>query len=743
MSVGETGEKKLRYQFDGFSLDAERRALYRGAERLRLTAKPLETLLYLVEQRGRTVGKQELLDAVWKGTFVTEDNLAHAVREIRRALEDDKENPRFIQTVPREGYRFVASIEEKRDEDAELRAPERLEPGAANATMPAPARPRPARRLIRPAVFLTLALVVVVLVGLTARRLSSGSPASALRITPVTSFQGFELQPALSPEGAQAAFVWDQEKGDLGDIWIKLVDAGTPLQLTKGPANDTNPAWSPDGRHVAFLRQSAENFGLYMIPALLKGQWQRTERQKAEVYMIPALGGPEVKLGEASPKGDCRSLDWSPDGKLLAVTDWIAPQAPFSIYLISKETGEKNRLTAPPAQSLGDGGLAFSPDGKTLAFIRTVGIGCDDIYLASVGGGEAKRLTSDNRWIHGLAWTSDGREIVFSSNRGRTFGLWSIPVSGGAPKPFGAGGQNVFHPAVARGRNHLAYVQELMDSNLWRMGVSSSTGRGNPPIRLISSTQLESSPQYSPDGKKIVFASERSGSSEIWICNSDGSAPVQLTSFGGAGVGTPRWSSDGSRIAFDSTQAGQTDIYVVNAEGGLVRRLIEDASMDVRPSWSRDGRWIYFGSNRNGSWQVWKIPAEGGQAAQVTKQGGREAIESPDGKFVYYFKSSGGSQGVWRVLVEGGAETRVLDQVSQGHWAILDQGIYFAKPQAKSGPAIQFFSFATQQVTQVAVLEKRLIQGPPALAVSPDGRWILYAQLDQSGSDVMLVENFR
>ncbi|MGH8246258.1 MAG: winged helix-turn-helix domain-containing protein, partial [Gammaproteobacteria bacterium] len=367
MSMAKTGEKKHRYQFDGFSLDAERRALYRGAERLRLTAKPLETLLYLVEQRGRTVGKQELLDAVWKGTFVTEDNLVHAVREIRRALEDDKENPRFIQTVPREGYRFVASLEEKRDEDAELRAPERLESAAANATMPAThAQPRPARRVIRPAVFLTLALAVVVLVGLIARRFSSESPASALRITPLTSFQGFELQPALSPEGTQAAFVWDQEKGDLGDIWIKLVDAGTPLQLTNGPANDTNPAWSPDGRHLAFLRQSAESVGMYMIPSLLRGQWQRAERSKAEsngVYIIPALGGPEVKLGEASPKGDCRSLDWSPDGKLLAVTDRNSPQAPFSIYLISRETGEKNRLAVPPAQSLGDGGLAFSPDG--------------------------------------------------------------------------------------------------------------------------------------------------------------------------------------------------------------------------------------------------------------------------------------------------------------------------------------------------------------------------------------------
>jgi len=588
------------------------------------------------------------------------------------------------------------------------------------------ARPMPARRLIRPAVFLAFAVAVVALVGLIAHRFSSESPAPALRIVPVTSFQGFELQPALSPEGNQVAFVWNQEKGDLGDIWIKLVDAGTPFQLTKGPANDTNPAWSPDGRQVAFLRQFAESVG---------------------VYVIPALGGPEVKLGEAYPKDDCRSLDWSPDGKFLAVTDRKEdrkePWEPSSIYLISKETGERRRLTTPPPQSRGDGGLAFSPDGKTLAFTRTAAMGSDEIYLAPVGGGEAKLLTSDNRWIRGLDWTADGREIVFSSNRGRTFGLWSIPVSGGAPKPFVTVGQDAFYPAIARVQNHLVYVRVSQDSNLWRTEVKSSTGSGNPPIPLIASTELDSSPQYSPDGKKIVFSSKRSGSSEIWVCNSDGSTPIQLTGFGGAGVGTPRWSVDGSRIVFDSTQAGQSDIYAINSEGGMPQRLTEDAAEDIRPSWSRDGRWIYFGSNRSGDWQIWKFPAAGGQAAQVTKQGGREAIESPDGRFVYYFKGGSGSYGIWRIPVEGGEEALVLDQAFQGKWAILDHGIYFAKQQAKIGPAIQFFSFATRQVTQVAVLEKPLIQGPPALAVSPDGRWLLYAQLDQSGSDVMLVENFR
>nr|MBA3255949.1 PD40 domain-containing protein [Pyrinomonadaceae bacterium] len=160
------------------------------------------------------------------------------------------------------------------------------------------------------------------------------------------------------------------------------------------------------------------------------------------------------------------------------------------------------------------------------------------------------------------------------------------------------------------------------------------------------------------------------------------------------------------------------------------------------PSWSRDGRWIYFASTRTGDHQVWKVPAEGGEAVQVTKQGGFAAFESPDGKFVYY---TAHKPGIWRVAV-GGKEAPVLDQPKLGYWgywAVVDGGIYFVNVEVKLHPTIEFFSFATRRVTQVAVVEKDPALGNPGLAVSPDGGWILYAQVDQSGGDITLVENFQ
>ncbi|MGH9834010.1 MAG: TolB family protein [Blastocatellia bacterium] len=169
----------------------------------------------------------------------------------------------------------------------------------------------------------------------------------------------------------------------------------------------------------------------------------------------------------------------------------------------------------------------------------------------------------------------------------------------------------------------------------------------------------------------------------------------------------------------------------------------EDAADHV-PSWSRDGQWIYFCSNRSGSLQIWKMPAVGGQAVQVTRQGGFDNVESPDGRYLYYAKGCG-VPGIWRIPVAGGAETSVLEHHRAGinrQWAVTEKGIYFTATETPDHPLIEFFSFATSKVKTVATLEKTVypISG---LAVSPDGRWLIWPQLDRVGSDIMLMENFR
>jgi dipeptidyl aminopeptidase/acylaminoacyl peptidase len=259
---------------------------------------------------------------------------------------------------------------------------------------------------------------------------------------------------------------------------------------------------------------------------------------------------------------------------------------------------------------------------------------------------------------------------------------------------------------------------------------------------LISSTRIDFNPQISPDGKKIAFESNRSGSTEIWVCNTDDLSAVQLTSFGGPLTGAVRWSPDNERIAFNSRIGGQADIYVVNARGGTPERLTYEASNDDLPSWSRDGWWIYFHSARGGSSQIWKMRSDGSGAVQVTKRGGLAALESTDGKFLYYSKGSAHGPSLWRVPVDGGEEVEVLEGVSDwSTFALTDRGIFFIpKREPTAGASIQFLSFAAGTIKEVASILKPVFVG---LTISPNGQSLLYTQIDQEGSDLMLVENFR
>ncbi|HXX21760.1 MAG TPA: protein kinase, partial [Terriglobia bacterium] len=546
-----------------------------------------------------------------------------------------------------------------------------------------------------------------------------------MRIVPFTSFPGHQEYARFSPDGNQIAFGWDGEREDNRDIYVKLIGTEKPLRLTTDPASDNKPAWSPDGRYIAFRRHSESEDG---------------------IYVVPALGGPERKLHTPTlgTLSWFESLDWSPDGKYLAYVDRQPEQAPPTLFLLAVEDPDDQRpLTTPADHQWADFDPLFSPDGKTVAFARRYGeADAADLFLVRLAAGKPKRLTFDNGVVNGHAWTPDGAYIIFSSDRlGGAARLWKVSASGGQPEPLSVGQDGAKEPSLSRDGRRLAYTQGNTNVNIWRYEVSRTAGGSAPPTKLIASAYSNLAPQFSPDGKRIVFASTRSGTSEIWVCESDGSNPRQLT-FSGRWAGTPRWSPDGQQIAFDSSPQGHLGIYVVSAEGGQPRPLTADASNNSVASWSRDGKWIYFASDRTGALQVWKMPAEGGQPVQVTKKGGQAAFESPDGKTLYYAKGLE-VPGIWKVPVEGGKETPVLAQLAPvywGYWGLTAEGIYFYDAGTM---AIDFFSFTTHKAAQVAKPEKGPDGWEPGFAVSPDGRAILFAQVDQETSNIMLVENFR
>jgi Tol biopolymer transport system component/serine/threonine protein kinase len=584
---------------------------------------------------------------------------------------------------------------------------EESDSGRLTAGAPAPARKR---TWLWPAAG---ALIALALAGAWLLR----RPASALpeTLTPVTSYPGSELSPSFSPDGKQIAFSWNGEKGDNTDIYVKLVGEANALRLTTDPAADTFPAWAPDGKRIGFYRDGPHS----------------------GIYTVSALGGAEQKLSDFATRGQ---MSWSPEGKWLAVSS-VDPTS--AIFLLPAEGGEPRRVSNPKAPGL-DVAPSFSPDGRQLVYasctsiVYTCDVYVEDLSAAYVPRGSARRITNQTFYISSLTWSRDGKSVVYSGSRNSRIlpYLWRAGIDGARPpQRLEIAGALASDPSVSPAGNRLVFSRNLQDFDIWRY----RPGRDTEP--LIVSSLNELNPQYSPDGSRIAFESDRSGEAmEIWVAQADGSKPVQMTNNLGRHQGTPRWSPDGHWIAFDSLgEDGSWRIYVMDATGGRPRRITRGPSQEAMPSWSRDGKWIYFYSDRTGRNEIWRMPFAGGGAEQMTEEGGYTAYESADGTTLFYTRNM--SSPLFARPLSGGAERQLPVWVSQRAFVPVDDGIYYIGRRSGNGQSpLEFFRFSSQTSQVLTNIDGAITLG---LSVSPDRTAILFSKTVKLGANLMMIENFQ
>jgi Tol biopolymer transport system component/predicted Ser/Thr protein kinase len=589
------------------------------------------------------------------------------------------------------------------------------------------AAPVPRRRHRR---VVAVAVATVVLITATAwlafRPRAPGLPPP--QVVPLTALSGWSWWPTFSPDGEQVAFGWDGGTLRNPDIYVKWVGVPEVHRLTADPASDGVPSWSPDGRQIAFVRES-EGMGT--------------------IHLVSPLGGPAHRLSDFSVVG---APSWSPDGRWLAVSGGRPGSEPGylragGIHLVPRSGGEPLTLTepSPPASDVAP---AFSPDGRRLAYASCPGGlyegGCD-VYVLELGAdfepaGRPRRLTRQNVSVQFVAWTRDGDSIVYNTTEGvYLMHLWRVALRGDRPpQRIELAGDRVWSFGLARTRDRLAFAETLRDVDIYRFR------SGQPSEAVVSSSFFDAHPRFSPDGKRIAFASERSGDrTEIWLAAADGSNPVQLTHGPGSKQRLSCWSPDARRVAFESLSAdGQWDIWTVDAEGGAPARLTTGGG--TAPSWSRDGRFVYFHSARDGRGQIWRVPATGGAEERVTRGGaGHGAMESADGRSLF-FKRSDGNSPLIALTLAGGAERTVAPCVRA--WpAVFDvvaSGVYY--PDCRAGdPGLHQLDPVSGRDELLGVLENAELPSDTTIAVSPDGRTILYPKVVREGSDLRLIENFR
>jgi len=688
----------MLYEFGNCTVDAGKRLLTRDRKPVPLAPKTFDLLLFLIESGGRALSKAELMQALWPDCFVEEANLSFQVSTLRKALGE--QGAAWIETVPKHGYRFAGTVGQK-----ETRVEAR--PGwvkwAAAAGLAAAA-----------------AFGFVLMHNGPAQQ-----GAAAPSVTPLTAYPGMQIQPSLSPDGSHVAFSWNGPNEDNFDIYVKLVGPGEPVRLTSHPAREIAPAFSPDGRQIAFLRfSSAEQASIILIPALGGG----VERKVTEI--------------ELSKVRSLAGLAWTADGKHLVFggADHEG-NGEGGLHVVSIEGSETRRITTPPA-GLYDSMPAFSPDGRSLIFVRKPAPGFGDLYLQPLKNGlepdgHSIAMTTDQIPVLAAAWLSN-RRIAYSVGLAqvvRRLRFFDVASGKWQAAGFGEGASGL----SASGNGTFVYARESQDANLWQFDMLDGQAR---PQRIAPSRYQNWTPAISHDGRRIAFASTRSGLEEIWVAGADGSHPFQLTRIGSGHVANPRWSPDDRALVFNAWTP-RSDLYSVDVNDGSVNRLTDDPADEGEPSWSRDGKWVYFGGNRTGRLEVYRIPAVGGPMIQLTRNGGLHAEESVDGKWLYYSLKPGSPASLWRVPRGGGEGTPILEDLSYStNFMPVEKGIFFIAGSGGSDAraAIEFFDFATAKRSVVRSLERPFTYG---IALSPDQRSLVHGLMDNASSNLMLVENYR
>ena len=542
-------------RFDNLEVDENRMELRRGGSAIEVEPKALRVLFYLIHNRDRVVTKEEMIREVWAGSSVTDNALTRSVAQLRKALNDDARQPRYIETVPTVGYRFLPTV------------------AGAFDSAPDKSRGRSRRKWLWPVLAM---LVVALIVGTVWRGRRPSDDLTPLRLMQLTMDAGLTNSPALSRDGKLVAYSSDPGDSGRRDIFVRQVAGGPALRLTFDGAGNSMPDFSPDGSRIVF----------------------HSNRAGGGLYEVPAFGGASrlIAPGGLNPR-------FSPDGSRIAY--WtgapnvsIAVPGGGAIWIVSAAGGEPRH---PGGHFTNARYPIWSPDGKYLLFVgytseKTYEQTALDWYLAPTNGGtpirtgafEAlKRAGLDSRELNsnpaasfgilGLpkpgCWLGNKSRVIFSTATGAAWNLWETTISSagtidGSLRRLTAGrGMKATHHAVRTAPWHSRSTQ--LREDIWTLPLDL-----NPAKPVGSMKEITNSPavrehaSLSRDGRYVAYASTQSGRMGVWIRDL---ATGEETSVASSAFVRryPVMSPSGRMVAFSSFEGEKRIVYVSDRNGSL------------------------------------------------------------------------------------------------------------------------------------------------------------------------------
>lgn len=676
--------------------------------------KVMKVLLLLCARPGHVVYRDQILQPVW-GQTGDDYLLNRAISELRKIFGDNVQKPAYIETIRKTGYRLVAVIKPVASATLVSDKPKPIRISEPSVDVPAgeaspPSVPKSSGRRW----LIVGALGICALMGLLITRLMGAPKPLSIdhyQVYPATHFPGHEYDAALSPDGTRIAYIADGP-----EVFTKMLRGEQALQLSQDEGHVSSPRWMPDGQGIVY--------------ASLKEPLLRFLR-------VSPLGGARQTLYEDDQVFGIRGLSIASDGERLVYAKRSSPGGAHQLWLLSIKKGESIQLTDPTPGTLGDMDPLFAPDGKSVIFVRGSDEVTKDIYRIDLANHSLARLTHDNRKINGVAWSPDGNHLLFTSTRSGIYRLWSIGKNGGEPRPLSLGWESVQRPVTALG------VEALVFEDWKHAAKLVSVDLANPQIQPLKlSLRWDSNPSVAPDGRTLVFASNRGGPFGIWRSELESDGAYEWANLDGAFIDNPTWSPDGRQIVFDASPEGRTQLYLLD-NGSSVPRLLPLGDFDNRtPAWSRDGKWIYFESNRDGTWQLyaWRVGSE--EIRPIAAKDGRNPQESVDGEWLLYAANDAIRRCRKTVCLEGaepGAEESLISGISENdvyNWTPASDGIYFIRRQQspEALPELAFFNYADSNV-KVSIPLARDFRGW-GMTLSPDETRLFFTEMTQPGSDI-------
>jgi Tol biopolymer transport system component/DNA-binding winged helix-turn-helix (wHTH) protein len=674
------------------------RAVRKGGLRLRLTGQPFQVLAILLDQPGAVVSREEFQKRLWPDTFVDVDhNLNAAINKIREALGDSSENPRFVETLPRRGYRFIATVD-------------RVGNGAKPATITS-AEATPLRQWrVLGRLILSGALILLVVGGALVYR-GSHVPATPKQrgLTRVTFDQGLQIGSTWSPDGRFIAY--SSDRGGKFDIWVQQVSGGDPVQITKGAGQNWQPEWSPDGKYIAYRSEEGEG-GLYIIPALggaalerkisSFGYFARWSPESSRIlfqtsgfvignrfYVVNLDGSsPREVLTDVLAHHQVISAAWHPDGKRISA--WVADRGgvpapnfwtePIEGGAIVKSEFPKELLKQIEEVAAGPGiaewrldfKFCWAPSGRAIYFERTFR-GARNNWRMNVNPltlqpTTVERLTTSPGLDAELSISPDGSKLAFTGES-QQIRAWAFPFDATQGRVTGPG-QPVTSPGIEAWMLDLSRDGKKLSiaghrAGQWGMwGMSISNGREEPTAASDSNYERDL-PLWSPDGNRLAYSRTNRSTQEVqiveWSRESRNEEP--LAAWNSQVGGVFDWSPDGMSLLMSRLNegTGRSEIWLLpvstrpHAET-TARRITSDPKYDLwQPHFSPNGRWIVFEAATNSPTIIesalYVASAAGGAWTRITngKQWDGKPRWSPDGKMIYFLSGRIGFFNLWGV----------------------------------------------------------------------------------------------